>query len=455
MPKWVYRLAAEPIQVVLGIAGASVAEAVETMESERDVNRLDELREVVAGRRVTIVHYGEDIPQDPGYRPIRYGQLARWLMDATAEVTRIAPSFSHLAHSQRPMEWSGTDSEEGRIELVQTRSYASNRGLDRFRFLADFRSGTADLVARSTPADLYVVGYPPPGLVRGIRDAVGDGPKIVADIRDLWPDAQIPSGFPWLTSVASMVGRAMAKELRRTDAVVAMSPKNLQRAPVERRAVTIPLSISDRLIEAEGVNITGPMHVIFVGTFTQLFDFDALFDGWRSLVANRLSGEGVSGEGATVDGDVPRMTIVGGGPLEDKIRAFADATPSATFIGQVPSDEVPGLLAGADAGLVPLRAGQGGTLTNKVLEYLGTGAYVLHTLDDRVGRQFGASGTGVQATAASWADGLTSTEQRLGELRRDRAERRRRDIDAFGPPAIEPQWLEVFQQVLGPPTASG
>ena len=429
-----------------GGAGAQVAEAVETMESERDVNRLDELREVVAGRRVTIVHYGEDIPQDPGYRPIRYGQLARWLMDATAEVTRIAPSFSHLAHSQRPMEWSGTDTEEGRIELVQTRSYGSNRGLDRFRFLADFRSGTADLVARSTPADLYVVGYPPPGLVRGIRNAVGDVPKIVADIRDLWPDAQIPSGYPWLTSVASMVGRAMAKELRRTDAVVAMSPKNLQRAPAERRAVTIPLSISDRLIEAEGMNITGPMHVIFVGTFTQLFDFDALFDGWRSFVAARSSGET-----AADGGGVPRMTIVGGGPLEDKIRAFADATPSATFIGQVPSDEVPALLTSADAGLVPLRAGQGGTLTNKVLEYLGTGAYVLHTLDDRVGRQFGSSGTGVHVSAASWADGLARTEQRLGELRRDRADRRRRDIDAFGPPAIEPQWLDVFQQVLGAP----
>lgn len=413
------------------------------MESERDGQRLNQLREVMADRRVTIVHYGEDIPQDPGYRPIRYGQLARWLMDAKADVTRIAPSFSHLAHTQRPMEWSGADTEEGRIELVQTRGYQSNRGLDRFRFLADFRSGTAELVDLSTPADLYVVGYPPPGVVRGIRAAVGDGPKIVADIRDLWPDAQIPSGYPWLTSVAAMVGRAMARELRQADAVVAMSPKNLQRAPADRRSITIPLSISDRLIEEADAAITGPMHVIFVGTFTQLFDFDALFDGWRSFIANRDPGGDAGGD------DMPRMTLVGGGPLQDKIQAFVDATPSATFIGQVPSDDVPALLTGADAGLVPLRDGQGGTLTNKVLEYLGTGAYVLHTLDSRVGRQFGGSGTGVHASAASWADGLTRTEQRLDELRRDRPERRRRDIDKFGPPAIEPQWLEVFQQVLG------
>ncbi len=409
----------------------------------------EELRRRLQGRQVTIIHYGEDIPLDDGYRPIRYGQLAQWLTSAGIDVTRIAPTFSHLSHDQRPMSWSGTMTDEGRIELVKTRSYDSNRGAARLKFLAEFRAGVSDLVAGQRPSDLYLIGYPPPGLVRAVRGKVGAWPTIVADIRDLWPDAQMPSGNERLTQAAALAGRALARELRSANGVVAMSDTNLERSPAERRLRTIPLSISDRLIEADLAPVSGPMKAIFVGTLTKLFDFDSMIEGWRRFVQSSADTVAIGTDtDPSVVGQRPSLSIVGNGPLDDHVRQLAERVPGIELPGRVPSNDVPGLLCRSDVGVVPLRTGQGTTMTNKVLEYLGTGTHLLHTLEPRLADELAEFGQRVDAEPSSWEAGFAEANHSLNRLRASRIERRRSATNRYSGPAIERQWLSLFVELL-------
>ena len=134
---------------------------------------LSALRDQVAGCRIGIVHYGEHTPLDTGYRPARMGQLAAWLTEAGADVTRFVPTYSAFALEHRPLEWTGQLTSEGIIHMIPTRTFTSSKGWDRFGFLRDFAKGSAQAVASRGPFDLLITGYPPPGVVLALRRAAG------------------------------------------------------------------------------------------------------------------------------------------------------------------------------------------------------------------------------------------------------------------------------------------
>jgi hypothetical protein len=398
----------------------------------------------VEGTRIAIIHYGEHTPLDDGYRPVRLGQLASWLTEAGVEVTRFVPTFSDVARRQRPESWTGELTGEGLVHMVPTRSYGSSRGRERLGFLRDFARGSALAVAGHPPFDLVITGYPPPGVVLALRRRIGTRVPILADIRDLWPDALFAEPHPMVEQGARMAGRLLAQELRLATGVIAMSHTMLARAPAPRRRAAIALSISDSLRAAPvSVDASAPMTALFVGLLTSFYDFESMIEGWRRFLAQRPDDR---------IGAEPLLRICGSGVLEDHVRSLAAEVPSIRCEGWVSSTAVPQLVAGADVGLVPPRPGLGTTLGNKVLEYLGTGLYILSSLEREGADELQAQGLGTRVTpsAQGWADGFARFEQELAQHRRDRAERRDRALKVYGREGIEPQWLAQIAGALHP-----
>jgi len=405
------------------------------------VEGLGELRARVDGARIAILHYGEHTPLDEGYRPGRMGQLAEWLTESGAMVTRFVPTYSHFSGKQRPLAWSGESTSEGQVCMVPTRAYGNSRGSDRLGFLRDFSEGCGRALRATAEFDLAIVGYPPPGLVSAVRSAGGARLPLLADIRDLWPDALVPRPTPLVRHAAGGLGHLMAQELRKTTGVLAMSNTMLARAPRSKRLGAVPLSVSEAFRHScSDVDGEAPLQVVFVGSFSSFYDFDAFMTGWSLFL------DGRGGGGAS-----PLMRICGAGVLDSEIRAMAERYGSIDMVGWVPSSSVPAYLASADVGIAPTRAGYGTTFGNKVLEYLGAGLHVLNSLEDEsaTALQVEGFGTRVEPSARGWAAAFATAEHSLDALRAERSGRHDRAMKMYGREGIEPRWLAHIGAALG------
>jgi len=392
-----------------------------------------------AGRRILLVHYGEDIPLDDGYRPLRVGRLARDLIDAGADVTRYCPTFSALSRRQRPMASSGSSSHEGVVILIPTRAYRSSRGYERLGFISDFAKGVGRAARCDDQFDLAIVGYPPPGVAGTLRRSVGGSLPILADIRDLWPDALAPSGNRLVTVAAATVGKFLSQELRATRGVVAASEMMLGRAPRSKRRRVIPIGIAAASALEVPLGTQGSMRVVFVGTFSQLFDIGSMLEGWSRFV-----------ESTHRTGDAPVLELAGHGENAEAIQCAAQKIRGVHVAGRVPSTDVPALLASADVGVAPTRKGQGTTVSNKISEYFGAGLFVLHSLEPAVGAGISRLGLGrhVSWSPAEWKRAFAAADRGLKHIRSTRLIRQERANSEFGPQVVREQWFSEIDAAL-------
>ena len=313
---------------------------------ERQVNELSALRSKIAGARIGLVHHGEGHPHDHGYRAGRMGQLAAWLTSSRADVTRFVPTYEAKGDIRRDESLTGTTTSEGRAHMVRTHLYTESVGKDRLRFLYDFVRGAAREIADEDPFDLLVVGFPPPGSCASIHRATSGSVPILADVRDLWPDAVVPSNRTWLSPLASISGQAIAQELRLASGVVAISETMLLRAPKIRRRQAITLCLSDTITSSTvTVSPDDPMRAVFVGSFGQGVDFDSLLGGWQEFIDKRSPDQTPT----------PTLTLCGSGFRADEVDRMIQGIPSISALGWVAIDDVIGELSRSDIGVVPTR----------------------------------------------------------------------------------------------------
>lgn len=401
-------------------------------------------KRIGSGLRAGVVHYGEGAEPDPGHRSHRAGRLAAALNRAGCEVTRVVPSYRVWDGVQRPLDWSGRHGEEGRLVVVPTRTYTNTRGRDRFASLMDFNRGAAEaLAADGSPPDLVMMGFPPPGLLRAIRRVAPDA-AVIADIRDLWPDALVPGGTigQVLDPAAKAGGWALARELLQADAVVALSATMLERAPAGapiRRIIPIGFEPPDLALQSRWPSGDAPFTACFVGSMTQLFDFDAMLRGWLAFVSDRRNG-----------GPNPRLVVIGDGEQRPLVDRLVGDEPTVELTGWVLGDQVAAHLHAADAGLAPTRTGQGTTLSNKVSEYLATGQWVINTLTPAVGHPLDQQGLGdcIDSTPEAWAAAFARAEDALPRLRAERAERLDEADRHYGSGPTETAWFDLIEEVL-------
>ena len=276
--------------------------------------------------RIAIVHYGEHVPKEQGYRPVRYGILAQHLTSEGHDVTRISPSFAFAHQKQRPMTWSSSDSGEGRSVLIKVRAYRNSKSLDRYRSIQDLNSGVHNWFLKEPPFDVIVVGFPPPGIVKSIRRAVGNEIKIVADIRDLWPDALLPQallGTP-VEYFLKSIGKFIANELNHASSVTALSSTMLERAPNKKQRFHVPIGFNTQKNSCNAELFPTdkqPTKFVFVGSFAPLFDFSSFLGGWAQYQSNYT------------EADSAQLLIVGGGQLQPLVETNIRGIRNVAYLG--------------------------------------------------------------------------------------------------------------------------
>jgi colanic acid biosynthesis glycosyl transferase WcaI len=173
------------------------------------------------------------------------------------------------------------------------------------------------------------------------------GPPFVLHVQDLWPESITASGM-----VGGRIGEAMERVLggwlrwtyRQASATIAIAPTMLAKlkdrgVPEERGHLVYNWG---RRIEGDGdeaVSAPSGLNVMFAGTLGDFQDLDTAIEAAR-LVSDL---EGF------------RLTLVGTGSAETRLKELARGLGSVEFRGRVASDEMHGVYRESDFQLVSLK----------------------------------------------------------------------------------------------------
>ncbi len=384
--------------------------------------------------RLCIIHHGENLPNRAGYVPLRYGRLAEDLTDRGADVVRVSPAFNHL-HRDWNAECGRTS--EGRHVLIETPKYGASFSVRRANFLRCFVAGSGRYLSeRRDQFDAVLVGVPPPGMVRRISRSVSPEVTVVADIRDIWPQALAVGKLKALHSVASVGGFLLSQEMRVADAVAAVTPAMAAWAPDSVQVQMLPLGMDDRPdVPDRRPALDAAISACFLSSHIHGYDFVPLLQGWSEYTSALGDKES-------------RMAIIGPSSIPEEIAAEADRLGVALEVtGRVPADEVHSLLCEFDVGLAPATKEWGHSLGNKIFDYLSAGLLVLHTLDPATGAVIDdiGCGTRVDGSASGWFNAFGALNSEKEEFRSSRSKRIEHSVRVFGREATTDQFMELLR----------
>ncbi len=374
--------------------------------------------------RVVIVHQGEDIPGDENYAPLRYGRLAAALTADGVEVTRLVPSFRHLNREQRSTNQELL-SQEGAVHVVPTASYEGSISLGRARFTTDFVTGAARYLHQNRHfIDATLIGVPPPGMVAAGRLALGPKRRLVADVRDVWPDCLAVGPRASWEPMLKVVGRLVSQEMRLATATVAVSQPMLDWVPARAATAVVPIGMAGKPLKSENFpEADSSLKVCFISNHTLGFAFIPVLRGWSDFV-----------DSLQPDDPEPEFAFIGAEPAEPAAHELASRLPSVRFAGRVGPDQVGGMLSRFDVGLAPTTPRFGDSLANKVFDYLGAGLFVSHSMDPAVSQSLDQAKLAkhIPLVAADWAEHFANLHANRSTLRVKRIARLAQAEALFG-----------------------
>lgn len=175
---------------------------------------------------------------------------------------------------------------------------------------------------------------------------------MVCEVADLWPDTLLVSGF----SPKGVVGRAVAKGLavwtgamyRASDAVVHIAPSVgallRQRGVGADRTVYIPKPGNEAVFERSGADRRAEWGIpddavvlLYAGSMGVAQGLDTLMSAMDGVDSNRLV-----------------CLMAGGGTQEGDLRAVARNNSAVRFLGRLPQEQMPDLMATADVAYISL-----------------------------------------------------------------------------------------------------
>lgn len=220
----------------------------------------------------------------------------------------------------------------------------------------------------------------------------------VFEVRDLWPESYI--GIRGRDGgIQVRVMRAVADHLyARADRIVALAEpvreELVGRGLAPDRIVTIPngvdLSREDASDAATPLGTPGRFTFVYAGAHGAANGLDTVVRACRLLVDRGREDLAVA--------------LVGDGTEKAALRELADelATTNLTFRDSVPHQEIRGLLATADAGLMvlaPVALFAYGVSPNKLFEYLGADLRIVNNVPGHVARIVAEADAGLTAAA--------------------------------------------------------
>ncbi len=393
----------------------------------------------MGGRTIAIVHAGEDIPTDPGYVPLRYGRLAQLLTRRGDDVIRITPTFSHFRRAQRPA--GIVESDEGSHVLVPTVGYDSNYAPQRARYFVQLAAGSIrTLRPRRRSLDAVVLGVPPPGIVTAHRLALGSTP-LLADVRDLWPEAFAVGRRAGLMPLAKLGGRILSQDLRSADGITAVSEPMLAWAPdIPKRWHVVPIGLLPRPLDPATLpDPSLPLQVCFLSNHSHGFDFRPVFTAWNRHLSQMTD----------ADRARARLAFIGCEPSTTAERELIGDEPTVEFLGRVAPDELTAMLGGFDVGVAPSSPEWEHSVGNKIFDYLAAGLFVLHSIDPATAAPIDQAllGRRLHRTADDWERALRELDDRRVELRAGRPDRIGLADRLFGPDATAGALVALIDEI--------
>ena len=318
--------------------------------------------------RVWIQSPFDNLPQE-GYRKQRFWLMAEAFARKGHDVVYWTGDFNHMAKAARKIVAPGTDGIE--LKIFPVLPYFENVGLRRVAshraYARDWLRLASDEGAAAKP-DVIITACP---TISAAEAALKLGrmfsAKTAVDIMDAWPETferLAPRCLAPLARLALAGIRLRARRIYR-DADIVSGVSERYRALSGRddfhlayHGVEMPERIPVRR-RAPGT----PVRLVYAGNLGVGYDLAPVIEG-----VSLLRRQGVE---ASLD-------IAGKGPLEERWRRMAGE--GVSFHGYLGSDELSGLLAKGDFGVIPLKDDSWVGLPYKLGDYVASGLPVLTSL---------------------------------------------------------------------------
>jgi glycosyltransferase involved in cell wall biosynthesis len=368
--------------------------------SQRLVPALPNVRRV--GRapereRLRIVLVSQYFPPEVGATQSRMQAFAEHLAARGHEVTVIA-EFPNHPHGVIPREFRGRlysddRSNAYRVLRVWVRASPHKNQMTRIEFYLSFMATATAITPLAGKADVVLATSPPLFAgVAGLTIARLNRAPFVLDVRDLWPAAAV-SLDQISTLSATMVGERLERWLYRNSAAVVAVTKPFcnhidairERSP-ETALIpngTLDLFFVDGDVVPDRLGLPDDRFVVtFAGTHGIAQGLSAVLD--TAQIAPEIE-----------------FALIGDGPVKEQLvtQVRAREIENVSFYDQVALEEMPPILAGSDALLVPLSGHSTFRqfVPSKMIDYMASGKPVVLSAAGEAARLLQASKAGVVA----------------------------------------------------------
>lgn len=345
---------------------------------------------------IWLVQRAESTPHDAGgkRRPMRVGIIAKLLAEKGHHVTWWTSGFDHVSKTHR-VQGSRAKSvfPNYDVHYLQARGYSKNISFGRFlddrQVIQSFRKECREVAK----PDVILASIPSVGLANeATKFGLETGVPVALDIRDLYPDVFEDLAPNALRPLVRFASAPMRDQLRQTcqnatcvlgitEAFVQWGVANAGRDPSTMDQVfpmayeKTPLDNSsrqeatkfwaDRLL---GRN-RDHLHVLFLGTFTNSFDFDPVIEAAKLLHKNERK---------------VNFTFCGTGAKQSELREKTRNLANCDLVGWIDAPAIKTALELADVGLAPYIPSPNfiQNVPNKPAEYMSGGLIVASALEN-------------------------------------------------------------------------
>lgn len=365
-------------------------------------------------KRIVVV--SQQFPPDRSGHASRMTDMTTNLDGVGWDVDVLAPPPS-FPHGEFDQQWyrSKTDAVDG-VNVYRLWSWQPTQGdpgaLSRLAYYVTFAlHATLWLLFNFRRYDVVLTTTPP--IFTGLAGFVPSlaGTCWVVDVRDLWIDASVSLGFISEDGILERLSRAFQGLVLRTGDTVAVTTEMLGESLCEQygeeldeKVVVVPngvdmsrfdvgieptaspepvpVAAGDADAEPAAPTSDDRSVIVYVGNIGHAQDLESCL-----LAMRYLSHDAV-------------LRLIGGGDTVPKLRRLVEEEgleDSVEFVGPVPREEIPELLAEADIGIAPLVQDEelAYAMPTKVYEYLGCGLPIVVTGCGELERFVRDSGGGI------------------------------------------------------------
>ena len=340
----------------------------------------------MAFMNIWLLKDGENLPVQPGQRPMRAGLLSKELVRRGHDVTWWTSTFSHQRKTLLYGEDTSIEVEPGlTLRMLFAGTYARNVSLRRYWHHEKLAKTFARNAREARPPDVIVASFPQIGLAyEAVRYARRYGVACIVDVRDPWPETFLsvfPKGF---RTVARLL---FCNDFRRSRVVFeratsivgsskgfvewALALTGRRQGPRDRvfylgypERTKSETTGSDR-IRWLAERIQNRTIFTFVGSFGRSYQLQLVCDAAEVLERSR-------------ENDI-HFVLAGDGEQFHAVERRAAHVANITLTGWLAGEQIQGLLESSDVGLIPCNSLRD-TMPNKIFEYLSFGLPVISSL---------------------------------------------------------------------------